>query len=317
MRAVSPPPMIQVDQLTRRYGPVTALGGISFAIPAGQVVGFLGPNGAGKTTTLKILTGYLAASSGQARVAGRAVDADPSFREALGYLPENAPVWPELTVLESLRFAARARGLSRRQAPAAIDAAMARTDLGPMRHRPAGALSKGYRQRLGLAMAILHDPKVLILDEPTTGLDPNQVAHIRALVRELGRDKTVLFSSHVLQEVQAVADRVLILDGGRLVADDAPEALGARLAGGRLTVEVGPGPTPAAVATLLAQVPGVAAVEPLSAAPTLRFELNTTDDARAAVAAAVVGAGHALLGLSASRADLEAVFRHLTGEGPR
>ncbi|MCB9522731.1 MAG: ATP-binding cassette domain-containing protein [Myxococcales bacterium] len=311
---MSPPPMIQVDQLTRRYGSVTALAGISFTIPAGQVVGFLGPNGAGKTTTLKILTGYLAASGGQARVAGKPVDGDPSFRKALGYLPENAPVWPELTVLESLRFAARARGLRRAALPAAVDAAIERTDLGPMRHRPAGALSKGYRQRLGLAMAILHDPQVLVLDEPTTGLDPNQVVHIRALVRELGQDKTVLFSSHVLQEVQAVADRVLILDGGRLVADDAPDRLGARLTQGRLTVEIGPDAPAETVHALLAAVPGVEAVTRVHPEAGLCFELRAQTDVRAAVAAAVVGAGHPLLGLTASRADLEAVFRHVTKE---
>lgn len=232
--------LIEAQGLGRTHGSRVALADLSFSMPRGQVVGFLGRNGAGKTTTLRILTGTLAPTSGRAWVAGCDVSTEAQFRSRLGYLPENAPVDPEPTVLEHLRFVARVRGIPRARLAAAIDGALERCDLGEVRHRALGALSRGFRQRVGLAQAIIHDPDILILDEPSTGLDPAQVQQMRALVRALGTERTVLFSSHALAEVQAVADRVLILDRGRLVADDTPAALGARLGDGavRATVRV-------------------------------------------------------------------------------
>lgn len=296
--------MIEVDTLSRRYGPLLALDRVSFRVGRGEVLGFLGPNGAGKTTTMKIITGYLAPTSGEVRVSGRRVSGrDGEFRDRLGYLPESAPAYPEMRVGDYLGFVARLRGIARRERAARVDEALDRCGLGAMRGREIRALSKGYRQRVGLAQAIVHDPDVLVLDEPTSGLDPNQVVEIRALIRALGREKTIIFSSHVLAEVQAVATRVVILGRGRIVADGPPAALTGR---GALRVEVD---DPAAVVTLLGGVPGVSGARVVDG----EVEVSAAEDVRAAVARAVVGAGHALLGLRPAD-DLEAVFRRLTEE---
>ena len=300
--------MIRVDGLRRVYGPVVALDGISFEVERGEVLGFLGPNGAGKTTTMKILTGYLSPTSGQAWVAGREVGATGDPRSVVGYLPEHAPVYPELTVDEYLAYVSRVRAVARKERSERIARAVERCGLEEMRRRPLGALSKGYRQRVGLAQAILHDPDVLILDEPTTGLDPNQVAEIRALVRELGQTRTVVFSSHVMQEVQAVATRVVILDQGRIVADDTPDALTQR--DHRLRVMVG-GADPA---TVLAHLQGLDRVDDarLVDGGDVTVELRCDSDVRADVARAVLARGWDLLELRPTGADLETVFRQLT-----
>lgn len=211
---------IVADQLTKTYGSQRAADGVSFSIEQGEVVGFLGPNGAGKSTTMKMLTGFVRPTAGRAVVCGEEVSVDDrSARRHIGYLPENNPLYHDLYVLESLRFTAGLHGLS---APASrIDAVIELTGLERERHKRIGQLSKGYKQRVGLAQALLHDPEVLILDEPTSGLDPNQLADIRALIRDIGRAKTVLLSTHVMQEVEAMCHRVLIIDRGVLVADDA------------------------------------------------------------------------------------------------
>lgn len=312
MPRVDESPMIEVRGLSRRFGSVRALDDVTFHVARGAVVGFLGPNGAGKTTTMKILTGTLAPTRGTAQLAGFDVTAPSSgARARLGYLPENAPVPPEMSVVEYLRFVARVRGIARAKRTATIERVIERCSLGEMRRRALGALSKGFRQRVGVAQAILHDPDVLILDEPTTGLDPNQVLHMRALVREIGRDKTVLFSSHVLEEVQAVADRVLILDRGRLVADDTPAALGARLAGARIAVTVaGDG---AGLRPTLEAVPGVRAVQIEVGAESTVARLEADAGLRPLVARAVVEGGFDVLSLGLEQADLASVFRQLTG----
>lgn len=324
----SPAALIVAEGLGRMHGRFAALVDASFAIPRGQVVGFLGRNGAGKTTTLRILTGTLAPTSGRAWVAGCDVTRDPAFRHRLGYLPENAPADPEPTVIEHLRFVARVRGLPRNKRAGAIDEVVARCELGEVRNRPLGALSRGFRQRVGLAQALVHAPDILILDEPTTGLDPAQVQHMRALVRALGVDRTVLFSSHALPEVQAVADRVLILDRGRLVADDTPAALGARIGGGavRATVRtpggVGAEAAKARVLTSLAPLATTGRLDVKSAeggegdAFLFEIEYIAERDARGEVAAAVVGAGLDLLALGRVAADLEAVFHAVTEASP-
>jgi len=193
---------VSVSNLTKIYGDQRALDGISFEAPAGQILGFLGPNGAGKTTTMKILTCYLSQSSGSASVFGHDVETDSlEVRKLVGYLPEHNPLYKDMYVREYLAFAARANKLS--NAKARIEELIEMTGLGRERHKLIGALSKGYRQRVGLAQAMLHDPKVLILDEPTSGLDPNQLAEIRTLIKTLGKEKTVIFSTHIMQEVQA------------------------------------------------------------------------------------------------------------------
>lgn len=211
---------IQVQQLTKKYKEQTAVNGISFDIPSGQVVGFLGPNGAGKSTTMKILTGYISATSGNARVCDIDVEAEPTRAKLnIGYLPEHNPLYLEMYVKEYLQFLGKLSGI-RKSLNSRVDAMIETTGLTPESHKKIGSLSKGYRQRVGLAQALLHDPKVLILDEPTSGLDPNQVSEIRKLIRELGQDRTVMLSTHVMQEVEAMCDRVIIINKGNIVADD-------------------------------------------------------------------------------------------------
>jgi ABC-2 type transport system ATP-binding protein len=211
---------VEARGLSRFYGPFVAIRDLSFAIPAGQVVALLGPNGAGKSTTMKILSGYLAASEGTASVAGHDVAAERlAAAGRIGYLPENGPLYHDMTPLESLRFFGEARGLDRTLLAVRIDEVVEQCGLGGIVEKPIDKLSKGLRQRVGLAQALVHDPEVLIMDEPTAGLDPNQIQQFRALVHQLRGKKTLLVSTHVLQEVDAVADRVLLIHRGALVFD--------------------------------------------------------------------------------------------------
>jgi len=218
--------MIEANGLSKYYGPFVAIKDVTFSIPEGQIVSFLGPNGAGKSTTMKILSGYLAASEGTARVAGcdMTVERLEGARH-LGYLPENGPLYNDMTPLELLRFFGEARGLESARREERIGVVIAQCALDGVVEKPIGKLSRGYRQRVGLAQALLHDPDVLIMDEPTAGLDPNQIRDFRENIRVLGRTKTILISTHILQEVEAVADRVILINEGRLVFDGAPAAL--------------------------------------------------------------------------------------------
>ena len=226
MSKASPKIMIEAKGLSKFYGPFVAIKDISFAIPEGQIVAFLGPNGAGKTTTMKILSGYLAASAGEAAIAGLDVTKDRlAAAQKLGYLPENGPVYQDMTPLESLTFFGEVRGLEAATLTKRIEAVIKQCALDYVLEKPIGKLSRGYRQRVGLATALLHDPPVLIMDEPTAGLDPNQIRDFRKNIRELGRSKTILLSTHILQEVEAVADRVLLIHNGKLVFDGAPQQL--------------------------------------------------------------------------------------------
>lgn len=210
---------IQVNGLTKRYGSQTAIDQLSFEVSKGEIVGFLGPNGAGKSTTMKIITGYLQADEGEARVCGLSVTGEPLASKAkIGYLPESNPLYYDLYVREYLGFIGDLHRIENRRER--IEEVIALTGLTPESHKKTGQLSKGYKQRVGLAAALVHDPEVLILDEPTTGLDPNQILEIREVIRQLGKNKTVLFSSHILQEVEAICDRVIIINRGRLVAND-------------------------------------------------------------------------------------------------
>lgn len=228
---------VSVQQLTKIYGEQHAVHEVSFEAHNGQVLGFLGPNGAGKSTTMKIITGFLPPSSGTASVCGYNVETAPmEARRRIGYLPENNPLYKEMYVREYLHFAGKLHKVPRLRQR--VEEMIEITGLGRERHKLIGTLSKGYRQRVGLAQAMLHDPEVLILDEPTSGLDPNQLVEIRALIRQLGQEKTVLFSTHIMQEVQAVCDRVIIINRGRIVADDPIERLQERIAGESvLTIE--------------------------------------------------------------------------------
>lgn len=218
--------MIEAKGLSKFYGSFFAIKGISFSIAKGQVVAFLGPNGAGKSTTMKILSGFLAASEGTASIAG--LDVASQRLEAsrkLGYLPENGPLYDGMTPKGLLKFFGEARGLQKKVLSASIDRVISICALEQVLEKPIGKLSRGYRQRVGLAQALLHDPEVLIMDEPTAGLDPNQIREFRANIKKLGESKTILISTHILQEVEAVADRVLLIHEGRMVFDGTPNEL--------------------------------------------------------------------------------------------
>jgi ABC-2 type transport system ATP-binding protein len=214
------PPMIEAERLSKFYGSFAAVRDISFKVYQGEVVAFLGPNGAGKSTTMKLLTGYLAPSEGLARIAGHDMSTDRLAGSArLGYLPENGPLYPDMTPYSLLEFFAEARGLTAQRTQDRIDAVVDICDLGTVLHKPISKLSKGYRQRVGMAQTLLHEPDVFIMDEPTAGLDPNQINEVRQTMHRLGKDKTILLSTHILQEVEATASRVLLVNEGRLVLD--------------------------------------------------------------------------------------------------
>jgi ABC-2 type transport system ATP-binding protein len=218
--------MIEAEGLTKYYGSFIATENISFRVPRGEIVAFLGPNGAGKSTTMKMLTGYLAPSAGRARIAGNDMATDRlAGAERLGYLPENGPLYPDMTPRSLLEFFADARGLSRTQRTERIEAVVKQCELGSVIGKAIGKLSKGYRQRVGMAQVLLHEPDVLILDEPTSGLDPNQIREVRETIRRLGQRKTILLSTHILQEVEALADRVILIADGRLRFDGTPGEL--------------------------------------------------------------------------------------------
>jgi ABC-2 type transport system ATP-binding protein len=228
--------MIEVQGLVKTYGTIRAVDGVSFTVRRGDILGFLGPNGAGKSTTMKLITGFLRPDAGRATVDGINVAADPvAVKRRLGYLPESAPAYPEMTVEEFLDFIAAVRGFRAAAARAAqVDRAVALTHLGPVRKQTIETLSKGFKQRVGFAQALLHDPPVLVLDEPTDGLDPNQKNEVRALIKRMSAEKAVILSTHILEEVEAICNRVIIISRGRVVADETPAQLQARSPGARL-----------------------------------------------------------------------------------
>src|SRR3954452_631729 len=223
---MSTPVMIEARGLSKQFGHFLAVRDVTFEVPRGQVVAFLGPNGAGKTTTMRLLTGFLAPTRGVARIAGIDVQADRiAAAEDLGYLPENGPLYPDMTPRSLLQFFGAARGLGGRRLRDRVDAVLVQCSLESVAGKPIGKLSKGFRQRVSMGQTLLHDPEVLIMDEPTSGLDPNQIKGVRQLIRELGKSKTILVSTHILQEVEPVASRVLFIHDGRIVFDGLPAQL--------------------------------------------------------------------------------------------
>jgi ABC-2 type transport system ATP-binding protein len=227
--------MIEIQNLTKRFGPVTAVNDLNLIVRPGEVLGFLGPNGAGKSTTMKMATGYLAPDQGTVRICGHDIVGDTiAAQKRLGYLPEGAPAYGEMTPREFLHFIAGVRNLSGAEARNATERAIAGTELKAVLDQPIDTLSKGFRRRVGLAQAILHDPEVLVLDEPTDGLDPNQKHAVRDLIRGMAKDKTIIISTHLLEEVEAICTRAVIIDQGRIVADSTPAELAARAPSGRL-----------------------------------------------------------------------------------
>jgi ABC-2 type transport system ATP-binding protein len=227
--------LIEIDSLTKRFGSFTAVDSVSFNVAKGEVLGFLGPNGAGKSTTMKMLAGFVTPTEGTARICGFDVlDSPTAARRMLGYLPEGAPTYPEMTVLAFLRFIARIRGFRGGEAADRIDHAIRLTTLAGVRLQPIETLSKGFKRRVGLAQALMHDPPVLVLDEPTDGLDPNQKHEVRTLIEQMARDKAIIISTHILEEVDAVCSRAIIIAGGCVVADATPAELARRHPSGRL-----------------------------------------------------------------------------------
>lgn len=309
--------MIEVSHLTKKYGSRLAVDDISFTVEDGVIYGLLGPNGAGKSTIMNILTGYLAATEGQVTVAGHPLPEEADAAKAcVGYLPEQPPLYPEMTVAEYLDFAAELKGVKKADRPAQVQSAARRTGLEDVLPRLIRSLSKGYRQRVGMAQALLGSPQLIILDEPTVGLDPAQVIELRRLIRELGRTHTVILSSHILSEVQAVCSRVLILSKGELVAEGTPEQLSEKLSPGiRLRVTaLGSSDT---VLPVVEAVPGITGVQLGSEADgevTFTAETADTTDRRAEVSRALSEAGCTVLELTAENRSLEEVFLALTGE---
>jgi ABC-2 type transport system ATP-binding protein len=301
--------MVEIEHLTKTYGTQNAVDNISFTAGKGEIVGFLGPNGAGKSTTMKIATGYLPPTAGTVRVAGFDVLVDSlEVRRHVGYLPEHNPLYLDMYVHEYLEFIGSVHGLRGSGLRNRVAELVRRVGLSREQNKQIGALSKGYRQRVGLAQALIHDPDVLILDEPTTGLDPNQILEIRQLIREVGEDKTVIFSTHILPEVTALCSRVLIISRGKLVADSPVAELAARAAGETVVRAEFEGLVDTA---RLAQLPNVRHVE---LAPDGAVLLRTAPgtDVRAAVSRLAGQEGWILLGLRQEQQSLEEVFGDLT-----
>ncbi len=308
--------MIEVQHLTKRYGGFTAVDDVSFKVEKGEILGFLGPNGAGKTTTMRVLTGYMPASAGKALVAGYDVFSEPiEAKRRTGYLPETPPLYPDMTVADYLMFVSRIKGVPRGERKSRVAAVMDRTHIADMANRHCGKLSKGYKQRVGLAQALIHNPDVLILDEPTAGLDPKQIIETRKLIKELAGDHTIILSTHILPEVSQTCQRVVIINKGHVVAIDTPDNLTSRLRGSEsmyVQVDAAGGDVPGA----LGAIPGVIGVTPADGATVTAFEVSseTGRDVRRDLAAAIVTRGWGLLELRPMRMSLEEIFLSLTTE---
>jgi len=309
--------VIEVQHLTKRYGRVTAVEDVSFRVERGEVLGFLGPNGAGKTTTMRILTGYMPATEGKAIVAGFDVFDQPvEAKRRTGYLPETPPLYPDMTVAEYLAFVAKIKGVPPPERAQRIKAVMDRTRLADMANRLCAKLSKGYRQRVGLAQALIHNPDVLILDEPTAGLDPKQIIETRQLIKDLGGDHTVILSTHILPEVSQTCHRVVIINKGRVVAVDTPDNLTSRLRGSEtmyVQVEAANGDVRDALGRL-AGVTRVVEADRRDSVTGYEVETERGRDIRRDLARTIVNSGWGLLELRPMRMSLEEIFLSLTTE---
>ena len=307
--------MIEVEDLTKAYGPVTAVDHVSFTVNPGEILGFLGPNGAGKTTTMRILTGYIPATSGTARVAGFDVfDDSLEVRRHIGYLPEAPPVYPDMTVESYLDFVLRIKNMPADKRRGRLDEALQKTSLGDRRHDLIKRLSRGYKQRVGLAQALVHDPDVIILDEPTVGLDPKQIIEVRHLIKGLAGVHTIILSTHILPEVSMTCDRVVIINKGKIVAVDTPQNLTTQLKGSqKIHVDVTAPEKP--LADLLSGMPGASRVE-VSPHPgghlTATVEVAPGQDIRSQIAAKIVEKGWGLYELRGVSLSLEDIFLQLT-----
>jgi ABC-2 type transport system ATP-binding protein len=307
--------VIEVQHLTKRYGRVTAVDDVSFRVERGEILGFLGPNGAGKTTTMRILTGYMPATDGKAIVAGFDVFDQPiEAKRRTGYLPETPPLYPDMSVAEYLNFVANIKGVPANEKRQRIQQVMAKTRIDDVAHRLCSKLSKGYRQRVGLAQSIIHNPDVLILDEPTAGLDPKQIIETRQLIKELAGDHTIILSTHILPEVSQTCQRVVIINKGRVVAIDTPDNLTARLRGSE-TMYIQIDASGLDASGVLRRVAGVTRVvesDRREAVVGYEVESERGHDVRRELARAVVSSGWGLLELRPMRMSLEDIFLSLT-----
>lgn len=309
--------MIEVQHLSKRYGPFTAVDDVSFSVGAGEILGFLGPNGAGKTTTMRIITGYMPASDGTVTVAGHDVFSDAiEAKKRTGYLPETPPLYPDMSVRDYVTFVARIKGVPSREVRGRVDDVMKKTHIADMASRHCGKLSKGYKQRVGLAQALIHNPDVLVLDEPTAGLDPKQIIEARQLITELGGNHTVVLSTHILPEVSQTCNRVVIIARGKVVAVDTPDNLTARLRGSEtMYLQVaapGVDVTPALAA--IAGITRVKAEAGENGLISIEVDSEQGHDVRRELAATVVNHGWGLLELRPMRMSLEEIFLSLTTE---
>jgi ABC-2 type transport system ATP-binding protein len=307
--------LISVENISKRYPTKTAIEGMSFNVEKGEILGFLGPNGAGKTTTMRIITGYMPASSGTVRIDGFDVGDNPlDCRKRIGYLPENPPLYTEMTVAAYLRFVGKIKGVSSARLASEVDRVMDKVNITDVQQRIIAKLSKGYKQRVGIAQALLNDPPVLILDEPTIGLDPKQIHEVRELIKELAGKHTVILSTHILPEVEQTCHRVIIIDHGKIVAVDTPQNLRNQAqATSRISLEV-EGPAPAIVSKLKS-LSGVVEVRTMSESDgRVRFQVDSEvrQDVRGEMARAIVTSGWGLLELHSSVMSLEDIFIKLT-----
>ncbi len=304
---------IVVENLTKKYGPQRAVDNITFDVKTGEVVGFLGPNGAGKTTTMKIITCYMAPSDGDVKVSGVSIHEDQDLiKKKIGYLPENNPLYYDMPVLEYLEFSARLQGVASSNVQSRIAEMVHLTGLNKEKHKKIAELSKGYRQRVGLAQAMIHDPEILILDEPTTGLDPNQIVEIRKLIKELGKEKTVILSTHILPEVEATCDRILIINNGKIVADGSANMLRKQAQGQEiLKIEIADAPSKDQLLEELQKIETIAMVDPLAEN---QFVINSKVDrsSRREIFNLCVNKNWVLTEMSPIETKLEDIFRELT-----
>ncbi|MDX1671267.1 MAG: ATP-binding cassette domain-containing protein [Balneolaceae bacterium] len=310
---------ITVEDLTKTYGPQRAVDDISFEVKTGEILGFLGPNGAGKSTTMKIITCFISPDHGSVSLNGFNIhEHSLEVRRRIGYLPENTPLYTDMSIADYLEFTARLQSVPEDQISARIRKMIDLCGLGPEQHKYIGELSKGFRQRVGLAQALLHDPEVLILDEPTTGLDPNQIVEIRNLIREIGSEKTVMLSSHILKEVEATCDRILIINEGRLVADGTTGELRRRAKGaGQLLIEVQTGDPDTDVAGELSALPSVAKVERADrGSAAWKIHTEPEQDAREQIFRRCVERDWVLTQMTPLESSLEDIFRELTEQEP-
>lgn len=305
---------IKIENLSKRYGPQKAVDQLSFEVKTGEILGFLGPNGAGKSTTMKMITGYLGIGEGEVRIGDKSVkDHGDELRKHIGYLPENNPLYLDMPIIDYLGFCAALQGLESSKIDERIRLMVRMCGLNEEKHKKIGELSKGYRQRVGLAQAMIHDPEILILDEPTTGLDPNQIVEIRKLIRELGKEKTVILSTHILPEVEATCDRILIINKGKIVADGTPESLRKQATGQEiLKVRIEDGATDQIVHELN-RLDSIDRVE-ITDRNASRFEIQSRSGAssKREVFKLCVDKGWVLTELIPIETRLEDIFRNLT-----